>query len=193
MYCKVGDKPTVTYQFTGQAQKIFKSNFAPIDVVVAGAPIGSTSNYVKDGFGLQIYSTNNFFYVNYTILDYYIIDSGGALQFRYALWVRTCGSASFVSSVNVDPATTTINLNSKCPTAQREKPKTSIQVIYNGLVIFQDQAEGSVIFSVQCGRCPDGYCECSSPVYPGYCCLDCNQVLSEIAAITALAKSKGKQ
>lgn len=32
--------------------------------------------------------------------------------------------------------------------------------------------------------CPPGTCKCPSPIYPGYCCLDCAGTVANIQAIT---------
>jgi hypothetical protein len=46
-------------------------------------------------------------------------------------------------------------------------------------------------FTVSCGDdCPEGFCKCEIPEYPGYCCLDCSQIAKNIRDITNDLKSK---
>lgn len=59
-------------------------------------------------------------------------------------------------------------------------PQTEIIVTANGLTIFNDQGNTPCTFTVQCGKCPPGTVECSSPGYPGYCCIPCASMAQRI-------------
>ncbi|MCC5625111.1 hypothetical protein LC574_29075, partial [Nostoc sp. CHAB 5715] len=46
-------------------------------------------------------------------------------------------------------------------------------------------------FKVSCGdECPEGFCKCPIPEYPGYCCLDCASIAASIRAITNGLRAK---
>lgn len=67
-----------------------------------------------------------------------------------------------------------------------------IRVFSNGELIFKDVGVAPITFKVECirVRCPEGFCECPIPVYPGYCCLDCAATAANIRAITNDLKGK---
>lgn len=55
----------------------------------------------------------------------------------------------------------------------------------NNNKIFLDSGECPINFVVTCDDdCPEGFCKCIIPEYPGYCCLDCNATAASIRAIT---------
>lgn len=59
----------------------------------------------------------------------------------------------------------------------------------NGFVLFKDQGQCPCNFNVSCGDCPDGTMRCESSGYPGYCCLPCKEIKSEIASLTRQVRS----
>lgn len=60
-------------------------------------------------------------------------------------------------------------------------------LIINGVFVLSNDGQ----YTVTCDDdCPPGQCKCATTNYPGYCCLPCSQVASEIASITAIARSK---
>jgi len=191
-YCNLGDKPTLFYQF-GNASTYSQMSFdvSPIDVTVTNLS-SVTGNYNPQGFQITIYSTNNFSNYVTVVRDYQIVNVGGS--FPYVLYVQPCSGSGLISTVNVDPTTLEIDNTVHCPTpVPAPTPMSKISVSYQGSVIWTATGISPCTYSVVCNSgCPPGQCQCYSSSYPGYCCLDCNQILSEIAAITALAKSKGK-
>ncbi|MGF1934542.1 MAG: hypothetical protein RM347_009080 [Nostoc sp. ChiQUE02] len=60
-----------------------------------------------------------------------------------------------------------------------------------GKLIFKDSGECPLTFEVKCIKehCPEGFCECKSDGYPGYCCNDCNNTLRQLHAITNQMRS----
>lgn len=54
----------------------------------------------------------------------------------------------------------------------------------SGRVIFKAEVK-NCSQQITCGdECPEGFCKCSSPGYPGYCCLDCAATAANIRTIT---------
>ncbi|MEH2331569.1 hypothetical protein [Nostoc sp.] len=46
-------------------------------------------------------------------------------------------------------------------------------------------------YNVSCGNeCPEGFCKCIIPEYPGYCCLDCSATATQIREITNDLRAK---
>lgn len=207
MYCNIGDKPTVKYKFGSGAKRIYKSPYAPIEVITKNTPFDATSNYNQQGFRIGISSINagNFGAI---ITDYKFVTVQGTLCF---IW-KACGEYSWGTGSNCPAGSIELaagcpahlvtaynssfyefNTNVKCPTPNIDK--SSIEIRCNGITIFQDQGNGIVSYDVQCGRCPDGQCECKTSEYPGYCCCDCGSLASGIVAIKSTVKtlnSKGK-
>jgi hypothetical protein len=203
VYCQTGDKPTIKYRFSGQNEKVYKSDFAPVEVTTKVTPIENTGNYKPEGYGIGFVPLNgNGTYFWHIVHDHKIfniptgVDPTWQTTPRITLMlcgqtafpkVSNCGSSAFQfyteclqtslfnGQFDIDP-------NRKCPTANGER--CSIQITHNGIVIFQDQGNCPVTFSVSCGNCPPGTEEHKSSIYPGYCCLDCASVASEIRLIT---------
>jgi hypothetical protein len=203
LYCEAGDKPTIKYQFSGQNEKIYKSEFAPIEVVTKTTLIEGSSNYKSEGYGIGFIPLNgNGTYFWFSVVDHKIfaIPSGvdpiwgttprialmycGETVFsklsncsasRSGPYVECLQTFLFNGSFDIDPTRKCISVNNN---------KCTIQITYNGLTIFQDQGNCPVNFSVSCGNCPPGTEEHKSSIYPGYCCLDCASVASEIRGIT---------
>ncbi|QKQ76344.1 hypothetical protein [Nostoc sp. TCL240-02] len=61
-----------------------------------------------------------------------------------------------------------------------------IRVFSNSELIYKDVRPAPITFKVQCirVRCPEGYCECKTDTYPGYCCNDCEKTASELRGLT---------
>ncbi len=189
MSCNIGDKPIVKYKLGTGNYKYFKSDFSPIEVVSKTTPIANTDNFDGEGFEISFYSTNNFRTITTTVTDYRTVDTGGGdPAFRYEIYWANCGSKIIQESgVNYDPSTLVVNRNIKC--LESLKNRCSIIIKYQEKIIFQDQGDCPIEFEIQCGNCPDGYTECKTSTYPGYCCLPCNEVKNEIITIKNTIKN----
>ena len=204
-HCNVGDEPIIKYRFQGDIKdRTFKSRYAPVEVITKDVPLESEGNYNGQGFGIGFVPLNGngtFFWFN--ILDFKIFQTPRSLPDPYG-WVprialRYCGQSAFtkVPNCNSDPlypyfncldtllfsGSYQLDANRKCPTPK--SGRCSIQVLYKGLIIHQDQGNCPVTYNVQCGRCPDGQHECESKIYPYYCCNDCADTAKKIKAIAS--------
>lgn len=191
VYCQEGDKPTIKYKFSGQNEKIHFSEYAPIDVVTKEIPVEGTQNYVNDGFGIAFRSGScSGLTCNFVVQDYYIEYPPGDFA---KVFIMPCGQTTFsnsATSINrgeiVPGQLLIVNPNQKCPAPG--KKRCSIQVLYNNILVFSDQGDCPVSFSVQCGNCPPGTEEHKSPAFPGYCCLECENIASQIRQIAATVR-----
>lgn len=198
-YCKQGEKATVVYSFNNGNENRFVTENTPIDVATYQKRINTTSNYNEEGYTLNFYSPNNRITQDYTIRDHIIfqvIDTTGKLLTAIS-WIN-CDAFDFhrradgeLSGPDIDTSTLIYKPEIKCP-----KPltnKCSIEVKHKGIIIFQDQGDCPVGFSVICGDCPEGTFKCNATGYPGYCCLPCEPIASSIKTIknTVQALNKG--
>lgn len=199
-YCKKGDKPVIKYQFNGGAERIFKSKYAPIDVISKETPIIASENYNTKGYGISYIGLNgNGTRSDWVVTDHIIFNLPQGVD---TIWgttpriaIKRCDDKSFrkvqdcnsyvayrytncldTSLINMQDLR--IDLTKKCP--QETKKRCSIVVLYKGLTIWSDQGDCPISFSVQCGNCPDGQHECESNVYPFYCCSDCAGTAAKI-------------
>lgn len=179
-YCGENDKPIVKYKFGTGGYRRFKSDYSPIEVDVKQAPVENTGEYESEGYELSFVSPNNSNRVLvYTVLDYKYIPLPEYGQDYGEMRMQQCGESKMAEFGPVcDPRTITINPNIHCPVAG--KNKCSIQIQYNGSVIYQDQGDCLCEFEVQCGNCPSGYIECKTNKYPGYCCIPCQGTAAKI-------------
>ena len=65
-----------------------------------------------------------------------------------------------------------------------------IRVFSNGTLIYKDVKAAPITYKVDCirVRCPEGYCECKSDDYPGYCCLNCADTTAKLHELTQQVK-----
>ena len=64
------------------------------------------------------------------------------------------------------------------------QPVCSLKVLSNGQQIFIDRGDCPVTYSVVCGEeCPPDTLKCSKPGYPGYYCLPCPPLVSDLKVI----------
>lgn len=192
MYCNKDDRPIIKYKFGTGGQRYFKSNVSPINIITKSSPIPNTDSYNNEGYQISFYSPNNFRTLEYILLDYKLKTLPDGLGYgindREILMIQ-CGESAFPETGPVCDINTIVkNQNIKCPTATENRCSIQIFNIENGL-IFQDQGDCPVDFEVQCGNCPDGYIECQTSTYPGYCCISCDEVKNEIIAIKNTIKN----
>jgi hypothetical protein len=207
MVCSVGDKPIVKYRFNNGVERIYQSQFAPIEIVTQTTPVEANSVYNREGYGLTVSavngSINNLPVVAHELIQVppapgSVFPSGGTFL-RYMrcgeiTWRRydPCTDPFHIASgcwnmdYNMNPGTFSINPNTKCPSANLER--CSLIVKYNGLILHQDQGNCPVTYEVVCGNCPEGQEEHKINTYPGYCCFDCAGMKQEITSLKNMVK-----
>jgi hypothetical protein len=197
MTCQIGDKPTIKYKFAGQSEKRYKSQLAPIELIQKSVPIPASNNYNRQGYGLRVWPVNIGQYVTGAVLDHEVFHSP-YYPFFDTVSSITCGVKDYTilspqdcenarleyakcraDCYDIDPSkTVTIDNTVSCPVPMEEK--CSLQVLYNNLVIFQDQGNCPLEAEIICGNCADGEIECKTTKYPGYCCIPCASTAATI-------------
>lgn len=77
-------------------------------------------------------------------------------------------------------------------TATGAANQTIIKIYTNGQLIGQVPAD-DCNFSVGCDDgCPKGQMKCQCTSYPGYCCIPCNDIKSEIKSIVSTLRSQNR-
>lgn len=189
MVCEAGDKPIITYRFGNGNNRIYQSQFSPIEIITKDTPANGTSNFREEGYTLRFQSTQcNGSNCNSIVRDYIVEPYENTIAVR----VRNCFSNTFAIDsslvvLNTPNKNITVLDNPKCPSSSNKR--CSILVTYNNLVIFQDQGDCPCTFEVQCGKCKDGEIECKKSTYPGYCCISCAEIRGGIKAATAQLRS----
>jgi hypothetical protein len=199
-YCDIGDKPKVTYHFNNSSPVDVQLQSSPIEVTTGEAPSDHTSNYNPEGYQITFGSPQaQYGVISTTVVDYKItyLDRGVFdSDTAYYIKVVSCGEKEFPPDVNGYPgikmssSNVTIDSAINCPTPNKDDSKCEIKILSNGSVIFHDKGECPVNYTVACGRCPPGTCECKIDAYPGYCCLDCNSTAASIRTITNELRAK---
>ena len=191
-YCNTGDNPKVLYQFGSASQQVYQSSLSPIDVEVTTTPPDATSNYNPNGLWIRFGSPQGeFLYIDAYVVDYYLYNDP---VYGPSIALKGCGGGFFLNPVTGLPnghavisSPVVIEGTNACPL---DATRYYLLVKYQGQIIFQDSGTSSPTFTVQCGKCPDGQCECASNKYPGYCCSDCGNTAAQINAITQLVRAK---
>lgn len=185
-YCQPGDKPIIKYQFSGQNEKVFKSQFAPI-TIQTGQAKGNIYGEDYNPEGFTIVYVNG---IRQTVINYRINPANaGLIQF----W--TCGRSDWdnrqpdgtYSVWYNNPGISSIDYSAKCP-APYPSQNCFIRITHQNIVLHLDRGACPVTFTVNCGNCPDGQEEHKTSIYPGYCCLDCRAIANEIRGITNIVR-----
>ncbi|BAZ02250.1 hypothetical protein NIES37_62620 [Tolypothrix tenuis PCC 7101] len=197
-YCNIGDSPKVYFKFNGQSKQIYSSKESPIDVSMTDYSTYG-ANFSSTGYRINVYSTNNFQYVNLTVRNYQIVDNGAGSDpiFRYTLYVQYCNSDVLEAVFAVNPSTLTTHNDASCPTTKPDIRKSKLEIKKAGTstIIFTTEGDYPGSFEVACADCPAGTCRCESDSYPGYCCQDCASLASQVRQIkntVQIVNSKGK-
>ena len=189
-YCNLGEKPKVYVEFNGQNKQTYEPNASPIDVSTEDYYSDST-NYSDTGYKITFFSPNNGTHLSAIARDFRIVDHGGNV---FSIDIQLCGKDSFtVGYAEIAPSTLAIDTSITCGDSKPRTKKTKIHIKKAGEAtdIFTVVGDYPGTFQVACNaRCPDGFCECPSPGYPGYCCLDCASTASNIRTITNELRAK---
>ncbi|MEH2278914.1 MAG: hypothetical protein V7K40_30035 [Nostoc sp.] len=188
-YCNIGDTPKVYVEFNGQNKQTYEPKISPIDVSSEDYyPDGI--NYSPTGYQISFYSPNNGIRLAVVARNFVIHDRGSIYS---SIDIQLCGQDDFtINYANIDPSTLVINTAITCGNSKPRTKKTKIHIKKAGessdlFTVFGDYPG---TFQVACNaRCPDGFCECPSLGYPGYCCLDCRAIASELRSITNSLRS----
>lgn len=204
IYCDEGDRPIIKYRFQGDTKdRTFKSKYASIEVITKETPIGSSSDYREEGYAIDPFPNNSS--RNWIIVrDHKFFTIPGNLWQGFngsphQVAIIGCGQTTFTKVANcsahiamsycdclvtsIADSYILINTDIKCDTAKNKR--CSIEIKHKGLIIFQDQGNCPVTYSVQCGKCPDGQHECESKIYPYYCCNSCADTASKIKKLAS--------
>ncbi|MBH8563764.1 hypothetical protein I8748_16460 [Nostoc sp. CENA67] len=207
-YCNQGDSPIIKYKFQGDTKdRTFRSKYAPIEVITRETPINSSDDYREDGYAIDPFPGNSS--RNWaTVRDhkYFFIPGDRWQGFNgspHQVAIVGCNGTGFakVADCGAHPAyaycdclvtsvaggVPLVNTSIICPSSKNKR--CSIEIKYNGIILFQDQGNSPVNYSVQCGKCPDSQHECESKVYPYYCCNSCAETANKI---NNLASKVGK-
>ncbi|MEH1849286.1 MAG: hypothetical protein V7L25_31030 [Nostoc sp.] len=202
-FCKPGDKPKVMYSFSGSGEKVFMPNTSPIDVatsVTDNSDIQGATYAWNFSTSLNPRTTLNDmpFRAKGILHDFKV----GAIQSTDTYNGRTIASwyCSFKdgdnneilgSAIGYYPSDTPTLVKILIPGDYTPEQNCKIEVKNaQGTVLFSDTGKCPCKYQVACGRCPEGQCECPSPGYPGYCCLDCDAIAKEIHSITQSLKER---
>jgi len=192
-YCKAGDKPTIDYQFNNGSKRVYKSDFAPIDVTVKEAPkYIDADKYDNEGFQINYVITDRN-QPRSTIVIAYDVKLFPEFGGYWGLIRVPCGGnpailSTFTGGVAIYPDSITVDKSVKCPVASNKK--CTIEVKHKGIIIYSDQGNCPCNFTIKCGNCNDNEQECKSNKYPGYCCIPCQGTASKINNLAAKVRAK---
>ena len=188
-YCSLGTKATVNIASPIQEKIIID---APINVAVVASASGRYQDYTHDmsqpidkTFDKSITSI----ILNDPVNDYVY---SGEYPPSNPIVHRTCPVPSIQDNkiyLDFDPGAYADNVGT-----------CTYRVFFGGFTLTASNSAGQSItrkydakpvFTVACGDdCPEGFCKCIIPEYPGYCCLDCSATAASIHAITNQLRGK---
>lgn len=181
-YCRGGEQPKVKYKFANKNERVYQSNYAPIDVSIKESPKNiDTNNYSNEGFKIKYTITDGNKLREDLVIAYNIgwnPEFGGYWGLRTITCDRPNLPMQTSGGIAIYPDSIIIDSSVKCPSSTHKK--CTIEVKHKGIIIYSDQGNCPCTFSVQCGKCLDGQHECSHSGYPGYCCIDCASTASKI-------------
>ena len=203
-YCEMGDKPQIKYKFGEGKERIYKSQFAPIEVIQKELPAEASDSYSSEGYEITFdspqFSSGR---GSRTVVDhstFFVPPSSGYPNGRMYLVYIPCGQTTYpklnpcTGSEQVQCHSTATALTTLTSTIQIDRTKKctstnqkrcSFQVLYKGAVVFQAQGDCPLTLSVQCGNCEEGSHECKHQAYPGYCCVPCKETGEKLKNIAS--------
>ncbi|MCM0591341.1 MAG: hypothetical protein KA716_31870 [Gloeotrichia echinulata DEX184] len=194
-YCNIGEKAVLSYSFNGDSAKSRVNFEGTVDVTVS-TKNGDYGNGSDAGYEITFYNPHPSYPSTgrAIVRDYYIAsdsqDGNFGIAMKAVKGILCDGSLALIGYIYYG-VTPTINLNAHCPVSIESRTRDTLTVKKNGTVIFTVEGKNPVTYNVVCGdTCPDGYCKCATTNYPGYCCLPCQQVATQLANIVAIARSK---
>lgn len=198
-HCQPNQKPTIIYKFGNNSEKSLKLAVSPIDIVTKSFAVpDATSNYSNEGYKLTYIRGYNLLqqpvFRHVLCRDYRIQasnpDEKRVFGGNWMCYVMPCNRTTFGADFSIVPGHESIDYSQKCPGLPTTNNKCSIEVFYENQLVAKDEGICPITYNVQCGNCPDSHMECKSDNYPGYCCIPCNEIKSEIAAIRSIVRSK---
>jgi hypothetical protein len=205
-YCLQKNESIVTYSFQNGAKEIYQTK-GGVEITIAGIgeekpllKFGSTATVPSDWSSASVWLYGIVFtapsYPNCPF-TYYELSIGSASPGQTLTLVETprlnvCKNAHIIAIPELGYSNYdrqwkggTVGIGLKGIT-----DKCIIQIVNSSGNSFVKQGECPIKYTVACDDgCPEGFCKCSSPEYPGYCCLDCNATANEIRSITQSLKA----
>ncbi|OLP19819.1 hypothetical protein BST81_03555 [Leptolyngbya sp. 'hensonii'] len=181
-FCLGKASATVSFFSGGQKDQVTVSP-TPIDITcenpsqcgVAGswtlsyrAEIGITSSYTFDGFANESYYLKS------------VPSSGCRNGERWDLWGNCAGVERLIlETFSCFAGRITFTNQQFSPGSSA----TTLKIFHNGTLLFSKVVD-RCDFEVSCeDGCPEGQCKCPKDGYPGYCCLPCAELASQIRSI----------
>lgn len=208
-YCQGAKKATVKYSVNGEIKIcIIQQNSLPIDVQIELAY--QSQQTFQQSFPSNPSATYPFTFsaagtvpnpseVDIILLNATWDDCGSIGSFnapctlgqvyKYTGEPIVIGSGTSVSGAVTDLGGGQCNISA---TLRWKSNKDILKILnQNNIIIFTDTGENIALKSVACDdECPEGFCKCIIPEYPGYCCLDCGATAASIRAITNELRGK---
>jgi hypothetical protein len=192
-YCKTGDKPKIKYKFANGKERIYQSDFSPVEVIQKEIPAEAEEEYKNVGYRIEVKAVNGYIDIVVVAHKEIFLPGGVIPEFPFGgrfLFLMTCGETSYkkespcnrpfsqaidclYGGFNLNPGSYIIDPTIHCPIPNKQR--CSILVKHKGIIIFQDQGDCPLSISVQCGNCPEDMHECTHQAYPGYCCVPCKE------------------
>ncbi|MFB2770365.1 hypothetical protein ACE1AT_13900 [Pelatocladus sp. BLCC-F211] len=195
LYCKAGDKPKVIYRFKGDKNdSTFYSEISPIDV--------NSVPFENPNLPDEIYAWNFSTGLNprTTLADMPFRAKGKLTNFKVTGLINTDTVNGVVNgnwSCQFQDGDGNIITGSAVGRYPGDEPKLVKILVPNpdkppedicrltvknalGNTIFTASGKCPITYRVVCANCPDGYQECQTDKYPGYCCIPCKETASKI-------------
>lgn len=178
-YCLGSTKAKINISISEKLIETIKFDKPPINVNLQH---GQTAQV--QGAGLDLNNCGQF--NNYQIIEY----SGFVVLVSTSVATPSSNSAGFCSglkpSVNGVLTPGTNDVYHPSATIVRQYSSDWILTVVDSLGrIIVKKYSTEPTYTVACGdECPEGFCKCIIPEYPGYCCLDCNSAAASIRSIT---------
>ncbi|HYX19070.1 MAG TPA: hypothetical protein VE944_32910 [Nostoc sp.] len=170
-YCQIGEIATVNYTFGDGRKEKFISNTSPINVNLISQTLNTYNYYDPNSQSNRTAQGTS-----------YITKQNLSCQQGQTDIDIFNGNSLVTNSCFLAGSLTIIPPNQEC---------TLIVKDVNNLQLFTVSGKCPVNFTVTCGDgCPEGFCKCVIPEYPGYCCLDCNSTAASIRTITNELRGK---
>ncbi|XHR81463.1 MAG: hypothetical protein ACFKPT_25115 [Gloeotrichia echinulata GP01] len=198
VHCSPGQRSTLNYRFGNNGSQSSSNFDDQIDVTIL-SNVPPTDNYDPSGYKISVwlsdpfnFSVGGYGYSNFTVKGYKIETLNP--NYGYPFWILRCDNTyvqvGFITPGDINkPIVKNTSIN--CSGVVEETDTLVVKDVRTGTLLLSVSGKRPASYNVVCGDgCPPGTCKCASTNYPGYCCLPCAQIAGEIAAISAIARSK---
>jgi hypothetical protein len=187
LYCEGKKKVNIIYTFN-KSKQIFTFDKTPVGVEKSLIKVVDPNSYCWRFSGIGVNNDDSYEYYACGQNPSFLFNGDGFTLYLDGLRLGSAGYQYRRGSQSVSQVSGTTkpnpghNTDGNCDSCSIDK--CTLIVKYQGTTVFEKSGDCPLDFQVACDDdCPPGYIKCNKTDYPGYCCISCSEIKSEITAL----------